>query len=128
MGYLLARAIIDGRVALEAFTDTAVRDSHVLALAEKVDMRLDNSLKAANPGSRPCRLTVRLKNGATHVREVQHAKGSPEVPMTEDERKAKFTECARQAIDDSKSARALSTIERLETLESVRSLAALLRG
>ena len=128
MGYLLARAIIDGRVSLEAFTDSAVRDPQVLALAEKVDMRVDKNLKAANAGSRPCRLTVRLKNGPTQVREVQHAKGSPEVPMTQEELKAKFAECARRAIDESASARALATIERLETLENVRGLAELLRG
>jgi len=128
MGYLLARAVIDGRVSLEAFTDTAVREPQVLALAEKVDMRVDKNLKPANAGSRPCRLTVRLKNGPTHVREVQHAKGSPEVPMTQEELKAKFTECARQAIDDSNSASALSYIERMETLENIRTLAKLLRG
>jgi 2-methylcitrate dehydratase PrpD len=128
MGYLLARAIIDGRVSLDAFTDSAVRDPQVLALAEKIDMRVDNNLKAVNVGSRPCRLTVRLKNGQTHVREAQHAKGSPEVPMTEDELKAKFAECARQAIDESKSARALAAIAGLETLENVRALAELLKG
>ena len=33
MGYLLARAIIDGRVSLEAFTDSAVRNPQFLALA-----------------------------------------------------------------------------------------------
>ena len=71
---------------------------------------------------------MRLKNGETHVREVQHAKGGPEVPMTEDELEAKFTECARQAIGESEATRALASIKRLETLESVRALAELLRG
>jgi 2-methylcitrate dehydratase PrpD len=128
MGYLLARAIIDGKVSLDAFTDTAVRDQNVLSLAEKVHMRVDKSLKAANAGSRPCRLTMRLKNGQTHVREAQHARGSPEVPITQDELKAKFTECVRQAIDEGKTARALEYLARLETLENIRPLCDLLRG
>lgn len=119
MGYLLARAIIDGKVSLDVFTDSAVRDQNVLRLAERIQIRLDNNLKASNEGSRPCRVTVRLKNGQTYSREVQHAKGSPEVPMTPDELKAKFTECARQTISDSSTQHILEYVERLETLEDI---------
>jgi 2-methylcitrate dehydratase PrpD len=128
MGYLLARAIINGKVSLDMFTDSAVRDADVLKLAEKVHMKLDKGLKASNEGSRPCRVTVRLKNGQTHSREVQHAKGGPEVPMTADERKAKFTACARQVLDESSTRRAIETIENLETLEDIRPLCQLLMG
>jgi 2-methylcitrate dehydratase PrpD len=126
MGYLLARAIIDGNVSLDMFTDRAVRDPDVLKLAERIHMRLDKGLKAANEGSRPCRVTVRSKNGETYSREVQHAKGSPEIPMTADERKEKFTQCARQALDESSSRRALETIESLERLENITPLCQLL--
>lgn len=128
MGYLLARAIIDGKVSIGAFTDAAVRDRHILSLAEKVHMRADKNLKAANAGGRPCRLTVRLKNGDTHVHEAQHAKGSPEVPITQEELKAKFTECAHQAIDEAKALRAFEYLGRFETLETIRPLCDLLRG
>ncbi|HEY2989405.1 MAG TPA: MmgE/PrpD family protein [Candidatus Binatia bacterium] len=128
MGYLLARAIIDGKVSLDAFTDAAVRDPAVLKLAEKIHMKLDPSLKASNEGGRPCRVTVRLKNGGTYSREVQHAKGSPEVPMTADERKEKFTACARQVLDEASTRRALETIEGLETLADIRPLCRLLMG
>ena len=128
MGYLLARAVIDGRVSLEMFTDSAVRDQRVLKLAEKIQMRVDNSLKASNEGSRPCRVTVRLSNGQTYSREVEHAKGSPEVPMTADEVKAKFTECARQTISENSTKRALEYVEHLEKLDDIRPLCELLMG
>jgi 2-methylcitrate dehydratase PrpD len=128
MGYLLARAIIDGRVSLDAFSDTAVKDPHVLKLAEKVQMRLDNNLKAENEGGRPCRVTIHLKNGRTHSRETQHAKGSPEFPMTPEELKAKFTECARRAISDSSVQRVADYVERLETLDDIRPICRLLMG
>ena len=128
MGYLLARAIIDGRVSLENFTDEAVRHQNILQLAEKVQMHLDPSLKANNAGGRPCKVTIRLKNGQTHSRLAEHAKGSPEIPMTQDELKTKFTECARHAINDSAIQRALQYIDRLEILEDMRPLCELLRG
>ncbi|MEA2657902.1 MAG: hypothetical protein QOF64_487 [Candidatus Binatota bacterium] len=128
MPYLVARAIIDGEVGLDIFTDSAVRDQNVLKFAERVQMKLDPNLKKTDAAGRPCRVTIRLKNGQTLSREAQHAKGGPEFPMTEDELKAKFRECARHAIDDKSAERALADIERLETLSDIRPLCEILRG
>ncbi len=128
MPYLLARAIIDGRVSLDHFTDSAVRDPDVLKLAERIQMRLDANLKAIDAGGRPCRVTIRLKDGQTLTREVQHAKGGPEVPMTPGELKGKFIECARQTINDGATLRALEFIDSLETVENIRALCQLLAG
>jgi 2-methylcitrate dehydratase PrpD len=128
MPYLVARAIIDGRVGLDIFTDTAVRDQNVLKLAERVQMNLDNNLKKTDLGGRPCRVTMRLKNGQTLSREAQHARGGPEFPMTEEELRGKFAECARQAIDESGTARALDYIEKLDALTDIQPLCEILRG
>ena len=38
MGYILARAIIDGKVTLGTFTEEAIREPSVIRLAEKVRM------------------------------------------------------------------------------------------
>ncbi|MBI2211787.1 MAG: MmgE/PrpD family protein [Deltaproteobacteria bacterium] len=102
MGYLLARAVIDGKISLDAFTDSAVRDASVLRLAERVHMRLDPNLRSSGEGSRPCKVTVRLRTGQAYSRQVEHAKGSREVPMS-----AQY-------------------VERLETLEDIRPLCQLL--
>jgi 2-methylcitrate dehydratase PrpD len=128
MPYLLARAIIDGRVSLDHFTDAAVRDPNVLRLAERIQMNLDASLKASDAAGRPCRITMRLKDGQTLTREAQHAKGGPEVPMSPGELKGKFIECARQAVNDGTALRALESIERLDTLDNIRPLCQLLAG
>ncbi len=128
MNYVLARALIDGGVSLDAFTDEAVRDGAVLRLAEKVDMKLDKELKKSNAGGRPCRVTVRLKNGVVYSRAAEHAKGGPENPMTADERRAKFTECARRALDAGAVRRAMEVIEGLETLADIRPLCRILIG
>jgi 2-methylcitrate dehydratase PrpD len=128
MPYLVARAIIDGKVGIDAFTDQAVRDGDVLTLAARVEMRLDPNLKKTDAAGRPCRVTIRLKDGKTLSREAQHAKGGPEYPMTEEELNAKFFECARHAIPAETARRALDQIQKLETLEDVRPLCDLLRG
>ncbi len=128
MPYLLSRAIIDGKIGLDIFTDEAVRDSNILRLGEKIEMRLDENLKASGPGGRPCRVTINLKNGRSYSCEKENAKGSPEVPMTLDEMRGKFTDCARLAIDTETADHALASIERLEMLSDVRPLCQLLMG
>jgi 2-methylcitrate dehydratase PrpD len=128
MPYLVARALIDGKVSLHAFTDEAVRDPNVLKLAERVQMNLDTTLKKTDAGGRPCRVTIRLKNGETYSREAQHAKGGPEFPMTEDELRGKFTECAREVLNENEAKSVLENIEGLEKLQSIRPLCELLKG
>ncbi len=128
MPYLVARAIIDGKIGLDSFTDSAVKDPNVLKLAARVRMNLDENLKKADRAGRPCRVTIRLKNGQTLAREAQHAKGGPEYPMTEDELKAKFLDCAQQALPRPSAERALDQIEQLERLDDLRPLCDILRG
>ena len=128
MPYLLARAIIDGRLFLDAFTDSAVRDQNVLRLAERVQMRLDPDLQPTALGSRPCKVTIRLRDGRSFSRQIDYAKGSREAPMTPEELKEKFVGCARQALDDSSIERIIEDVEHLETLQDIRPLCRLLMG
>lgn len=128
MPYLVARAVIDGKIGLDVFTDTAVRDANILKFAERVQMKLDPDLKKTDAAGRPCRVTIRLKDGRTLSREAQHARGGPELPLTEEELRAKFMECAVQAIDRGAAEKALTDIERLETLSDIRPLCSILRG
>ena len=128
MPYLVARALIDGKVGIDTFTESAVREPSVLKLAERVKMNLNNDLKKTNLAGRPCRVTMRLTDGRTFTREAQHAKGSPEFPMTEAELKEKFFDAASHALPPDSAKRALEQIEKLETLPSVRPLCDILRG
>ena len=121
MNYLLARAAIDGKIGIDVFTDEAVRDERILKLAERVEMRHDPSLKTDDPGGRPCRVTVKLKNGQTFFHYAEHAKGSRETPLSEDELRNKFRECAAFAIPADRAEEALRSIDDFDRLESMQS-------
>ena len=128
MPYLLARAIIDGKLFLDAFTESAVKDKNVLRLAEKIQMHLDPDLQPTAQGSRPCKVTIRLRDGRSFSRQIDYAKGSREAPMSDGELKQKFIGCAREALDDSSTERIIEYVEHLETLEDIRPLCQLLIG
>jgi 2-methylcitrate dehydratase PrpD len=128
MPYLIARALIDGQVTLETFTDEAVRHKDVLQLLERVEMTADPGLRSGSDGSRPATVTIRLKNGQTQTLRQDFPKGSPQVPMSSEELLAKFRACTRLAISTAASERALEQIRALETLSSIRPLVGQLRG
>lgn len=128
MPYLVSRAIIDGKIGLDIFTDAAVRDQKVLQLAERVRMRLDETLKKTDPAGRPCRVTIRLKNGQSYTREAQHARGGPEFPLSEADLRAKFFDCAKEAMPAHAAQQALDYIAKLETLDNIRPLCERLSG
>jgi 2-methylcitrate dehydratase PrpD len=128
MPYLIARALTDGNVTLETFTDQAVRDKQVLDLLERVEMKADPNLRSGSDGSRPSTVVMALKNGQTLKLHERFPKGSPQVPMTSDELLAKFRACTGLALNAATAERALGYIKTLESITSVRRLTTLLAG
>src|SRR5205823_5485293 len=53
MPYLVARALVDGEVTPDSFTDEAIREDRVIELARKVQMHGDPALEADTSGHRP---------------------------------------------------------------------------
>jgi 2-methylcitrate dehydratase PrpD len=128
MGYIVARAIIDGKITLDAFTDRAVREESILELARRVHMRPNRSV-AESPGlGRPCKVSVLLKNGQSYARHVEHEKGSREAPLSPQEIRAKFIDCAGRCIEAPSIQKTLEYVEHLEELHDLRPLCENLMG
>jgi 2-methylcitrate dehydratase len=130
MGYLVARALIDGRVTLDSFTDEAVRDAKVMEFMEKVEMKVDPSLPPSTTrmGARAGAVAIRLNNGQTFTRNERFPKGSSQFPMTLDELRDKVRTCACGVIGNDACERAIAYVSGFESLASIRPLAELLRG
>ena len=126
MPYLIARALTDGNVSLDAFTDEAVRNEAVRQLLQRVDMTVDAKLQAGLDGSRPASVSIRLANGQTFAATEKFPKGSPQVPMTSGELIAKFRACAGGVISETACDRAVSLVGTLEAMRNIRPLVTLL--
>ena len=127
MPYLIARALVDGRVGLDAFTDEAIGDAGVLAVAGKVTMRLGAGLKSTTSG-RPSVVSVRLRDGRTLTQRVGAPKGGEASPMTPEELRAKFDECAARVLSPAAAAGVVRAIQGLDGGADVGALTALLRA
>ena len=127
IGYLLARAMIDGKISLDHFTDAAVREPPMLEFAKRVRLELNTDL-ADSSEARPSKVEVRLKDGKILSRHVEYSKGGPQAPLSAHELRAKFVDCARRVIDEAAIQGVVEYVERLETLKDVGDLCRLLAG
>jgi 2-methylcitrate dehydratase PrpD len=128
MPYILARALIDGKVSLDTFTDEAVRDSSVKEVAEKIYMEHDPELKEGEKGGRPTRVVIRLKDGGTLSQRVDYPKGSKEAPLNSLAMQGKFVECAVRAIRKEAANQVVEYLGHLEDLDDLEPLCRLLIG
>ena len=99
--YLLASALADGRLALDAFGDAALARPGVRAMLPRIGMRADPDQPGdANVDAVPQRatVTVRLAGGDERSRTIHEPRGHPRVPLGMDALHAKFVDCAARAL------------------------------
>ena len=99
--YTLASGLVDGRLALDAFTREALARSDVRALLARVRMRPDPAQPGdANVDEVPLRATVTLKlaGGEARSRTVREPRGHPARPLGRNDLYAKFVDCASRAL------------------------------
>jgi 2-methylcitrate dehydratase PrpD len=84
--FVVATALLRGRVDPAASTPPALHDPEVRELAGRVRVAVAPDLDARLPGERPARVTVRTAGGARHVHEVPNPVGDVDHhPLTEAE-------------------------------------------
>jgi 2-methylcitrate dehydratase PrpD len=103
--YSVATMLVRGHVSVADFTDEAIADPEVLAVAAKVGY--ETREYSTYPGAFPGGVRVRLADGRLFEAECLYQKGSPDAPMSAEEVRAKFRENATLALDD----RALQALE-----------------
>lgn len=128
MPYILARALVDGELVLDTFTDESVRDPVIRRLAEKIAMNLDATLEETAEGGRPAHVTVKLTDGRVASRRLDFARGTPRRPMSTDEVRAKFEACASRVLTKEQVKETAGVIDTLDELEDIGKLCALLTG
>ena len=88
--YMIARAMFDGEITPESFSEAKFRDPAVLTFMQKIKVTEDPALTARTNGAVPTRITATLTDGKRVVREVDHAPGFAAMPMTRSDAERKF--------------------------------------
>jgi 2-methylcitrate dehydratase PrpD len=97
LAYMVAYSLVHGAPMIAAFTEEAIKDETVKAVAKTVSASVDPAL---GPGTResPAILKVTLSDGQTFEQRVDYQTGSIQNPMTQAQIESKFRDCAAQSV------------------------------
>ena len=97
LAYMVAYSLVHGAPMIAAFTEEAIRDEQVKAVANTVSASVDPAL---GPGTResPAILKVTLSDGQTFEQRVDYQTGSIQNPMTQAQIENKFRDCAARSV------------------------------
>jgi len=88
--YCLAAAAADGGVYPNSFEEEKLFDPRIRALLTKIEVVSNAEIDAMFPGTKRAIATIKTNDGREFVETVDHAKGSPANPLSDEELIAKF--------------------------------------
>ena len=121
----VASAIVKGNVTIDSYTDAMLHDQEIRALTAKIDYRYHEDWPFGTEWA-----VVRMETAeGTYEQTVRSPFGTPENPMDDAAFFAKFDSCAAKAACPKTPAELdaiKQTVRRLETLDDIAALTALL--
>ena len=124
--YALAAAALDGELTLDSFTDAKVQRPAARALLSKVARYAIADERVYGLDART-ELTVETAQGAFDL-SIDRTPGSPAWPLTQQDRDAKFLDCAALAIGPTAARRLLDRAQALIDLDDISTLVAAAKG
>jgi 2-methylcitrate dehydratase PrpD len=118
--YSTAAMLVNGSAGLTAYSEEAIADPRVLALAGRV--RYETKQYATYPEAFPGGVRITLRDGSVLEADLPHQRGGPGNPLTPDEVRAKFRDNATLACDEAFVESLEKAILHLEELDGVRGL------
>lgn len=116
--HAVAIAVIDGAAGEKQFSDAKVRDPMTVALREKVNTVVDPSIKPEQVD-----MTITLTDGRKLHKFIEHAIGSTEVPMTNQQLEKKFTDLAEGILPPDQTRALIDKCWGVERLDSAAEIA-----
>lgn len=126
--YTIAVTLTFGRAWREQYTMDLIQDVKILELAAKVDVTADMELEKLYDEKWPSVVEVTTKDGRVLQARRDIPKGEPEQPTSDRELKEKFMSLATDAVTAEQAQTIWETIFRLDELNDISELTALLKA
>ena len=126
LGYCLCRALVQGKINISDFTDEAVKDPTIRQLMSKIKwVNIEQ-----DPGKGPFgyqEIVLKMKDGSVYSCTVEHPRGEPQNPLTQEEFKTKYQDCAMYAhYEEETTSQIEDLVMNLEKIDDIARLATLL--
>ena len=121
MPYCIARAFLDGEMTLDQFSEEKILGDDVRELMDKIEIVENEAYTDAYGEAFPHRMVVHA-DGETYDRELEHPKGHPGNPLTDEELEDKFRTGVGDRLDDDEVMEALDWMRNVEQKEDASGL------
>lgn len=121
--WAMATALVKNRVTIDDFTEDAIKNKDVLAMAARITARHEPAFTRHGVG--PGRVRITMNNGTSFEEYVEHCLGSPERPMSFDDVVRKFKGCTTD-VSAATIDKVIDLTSKLETTEDATSIIKLL--
>ncbi|MGI8475977.1 MAG: MmgE/PrpD family protein, partial [Thermomicrobiales bacterium] len=120
LAYVVAVALLEGRVGLEQFGaerfgPSGVRDAAARAIIDRIEIRVDPELSARYPSRWPARVTLDLADGRRLTAEADYPRGNPELPVSLETLEAKARGLIAPRFDGPFADAVIGIVRELET-------------
>jgi 2-methylcitrate dehydratase PrpD len=120
MHYCLAIALAKRKVGLSHFTDDRIDDPEIRQFLERVDMYIAPEMADLGyRGTFNAKIKIVLKDGKEYITRVDHGRGDPANPLSEEELMEKYTDCAALTLDSERIKRSKEMLLDLEQLPDI---------
>jgi len=123
--YIMSVAAVQREIKWDDFLNDRRIEPEIGDMFKRIHLEGSKEL-AASPFHEPAIVEVKTKDGQSYTEQVNLPRGHLKNPMTTEELKQKFLRFAATAVSDKRAEQIIDMVTRLETLESVRDLTALL--
>jgi 2-methylcitrate dehydratase PrpD len=123
-----AAALCEGRVGIATFSDDKTDDPAIRALMQRVRVEVDPEIPGEGDRHVWTRVTVRLRDGRQVAIAPRPVPGHPGSPLSLDQLRSKFTDCARIVLPEDRVESVRQMVEGLDGCPDLRSLTAILAG
>lgn len=124
--FVLGCAVLRRRVGIHEFRDEFVRSPEVTEMMGRVSVEFDEEIDSRGYERMRSAMEVRLRNGSSFTVEADTYPGGPERPLTRDELRGKFRDCAGLVLSGGRVEEALELVEGVDRLSRVSDLVAAL--
>ena len=92
--FCVGLAFVTGAAGMHEFNERSISDPEIMRLTKCTEVIADDELTNLVPAKRAASVEVFLKDGTSFFKQVDFAKGEPEIPMSTNDFRAKFLDLA----------------------------------
>jgi len=126
--FQMSIGVLERRAGIAQFTDEKVRDPRTRAMMERVHVYVDPEIEALGYNEMRMKVNITLTDGRTLAGYADKAKGHPRKPMSRDDLREKFIDCATLVMPASAAESALEHLWAIRQIDRAADLMPMLAG